>query len=77
MKSAQALPAQDVFGEVGLALFQNFAHADDGCESGFERGLQFEVYGIVGLAEILAALGVSDDYVGAADASSMPVEFRR
>ena len=67
VEGAQALAAQHVVGESGFALFEHFADADDGDESRFERGLEFEIDGVVGLAEILAAFGVSDDDVGDAD----------
>src|SRR5208282_2425419 len=64
VERAETLAAQDVVGESGFAFFENFAHADDGDESGFEGGLELEVYGVVGLAEVLAAFGMSDDDVG-------------
>ena len=63
MEGAQTLAAQDVVGQSGFALFEYFADADDRRESGFERRLQLQVHGVVGFAEVLAALGVSDDDV--------------
>ena len=67
MKGAETLAAQDVVGESGFAFFEDFSDADDGDESGFEGGLELEVDGVIGLAEVLAAFGVSDDDVGDAD----------
>ena len=69
VEGAGALAAEDVFGEIGFALFEDFSDADDGGEAGFEGGFQAEVYGVVGFAEVLAALGVSDEGVGAPMAS--------
>ena len=67
VEGAETLAAQDVVGEFGFAFFEDFSHADDGDESGFEGGLELEVDGVIGLAEVLAAFGVSDDDVGDAD----------
>ena len=67
MKRADALAAQHVVGESGFAFFQNFSHAADGRESGFQRGFQAQVDGVVGFAEVLPALGVADDDVGDAE----------
>ena len=61
------MAAQNVIGEIGFAFFEDFSDANDGYESGFESGFQLKVDGVVGLAEILAAFGVSDDDVGDAD----------
>ena len=60
------LAAENVFGQAGLALLQNFADADDGNQAGVERGQQLAIDRVVGLAEVLAALGVADDDVRAA-----------
>ena len=61
------LELEDLVGEVGLALFEVLADADDGDEAMGERGLELEVDGGVGLVEVLAALGVADEDVGGAD----------
>ena len=77
-KARGALAAQNIFGEAGFALFQNFADADDGSQAGFQRGLELQVDGVVGFAEILAALGVADDDVSAADGrAAWRARFRR
>ena len=52
---------------VGFALFEFFADADDGDERVGEGGFELEVDGVVGLVEVLAALGVADEDVGGAD----------
>ena len=62
-----ALAAQDVFGQPGFALFQHFAHADDGREPALERKLQLAVDRVVSLVEVLTALGVAEDHVGDSD----------
>ena len=64
VKGAETLAAQHVVGEAGFAFFEDFSHADDGDESGFDGGLELEVDGVIGLAEVLAAFGVPDDDVG-------------
>ena len=61
------LEIEDVCGEVGFALFEVLADADDGREAVGEGGLELEVDGGVGLVEVLAALGVADEDVGGAD----------
>ena len=67
MKGAQALAAQNVFGQIGFAFFQDFADTDDGHESRFQRGFQLEIDGVVGFAEVLAAFGMADDDMSSAD----------
>ena len=42
-------------------FFQHFADAEDGSKSGLQRAFQAAVHGVVGFAEVLAALGVADD----------------
>src|ERR1017187_8716548 len=44
-----------------VALGQGFADADDGHKAVRERGLRLARDGFICLAEVLAALGVSDD----------------
>src|ERR1035441_1378745 len=67
VEGAEALAAQHVVGEVGFAFFEDFSYADNGDESGFDGGLELEVDGVVGLAEVLASFRVSDDDVGYTD----------
>src|ERR1035437_8180720 len=67
VKGAEALTAQHIVGEAGFTIFEDFSHANDEDESGFDGGLELEVDGVIGLAEVLAAFGVPDDDVGNAD----------
>jgi hypothetical protein len=67
VEGAQALAAKHVFGQPSFSFFKYFSDANDGREAGFERGFQFEIYDVIGFAEILAAFGMSNDYMGAAD----------
>src|SRR5208282_3123467 len=67
VKGAETLAPQHVVREAGFAFFEDFSHADNGDESSFDGGLELEVDGVIGLAEVLAAFGVSDDDVGDAD----------
>jgi hypothetical protein len=67
VEGAVALAAENIFGEAGFAFLQNFADADDWCQSGFEHGFQAKVDGVIGFGEILAALGMADDGMSAAD----------
>src|ERR1700756_4940352 len=55
------MTTQDIVGHAGLALFEYFAHAADRSESRFQRGFQPQVHRVVGLAEVLPPLRVSDD----------------
>src|ERR1700690_2515702 len=66
VEGAETLAAQYVIGEPGFALFEDFSYADDRDESGFEGGLQLEIDRVIGFAEVLAALGVSNDDVSCA-----------
>jgi len=59
--------AEYVFGKPRFTFFQHFAHANDGRESSFQGGFQFEVHHVVGLTEKLPAFGMANDRVGAAD----------
>jgi len=61
VEGADALAPQHVVRESSLPLFQHFAHAADRREPGFQRGLKTQVHGVIGFAEILAALGVAND----------------
>ena len=65
------LELEDVGGEVGLALVEVLADADDGDEFVGECGLELEVDGGVGLVEVLAALGVADENVRGADGGEL------
>ena len=60
------LAGEHGFGVAALAIFQEFADAHDRREAGFERGQGPLQHGLVGLAEILAALAVADDGVAGA-----------
>ena len=56
--------ADDDFLELaGVALLERLADADDGGEACGDRGPGTQVDGLVGLAEVLAALAVADDDV--------------
>ena len=61
------LKFEDLGGEVGFALDELLADADDGGEAVGEGGLELEVDGGVGLVEVLAAFAVADQDVGDAD----------
>ena len=61
------LKLEDVVGEALFTLLAVLADADDGDDSVGERGLELEVDGGIGLVEVLAALGVADEYVGGSD----------
>ena len=58
------LAVDDRGGLIGFALVERFAHADDGRQPGGERGGGALVDGFIRLAEVLTALGVTDDDVG-------------
>src|SRR5213594_760900 len=60
------LPCDHRPGGLRLALRQRLADAHDRDEARREAGVQAAVHGLVGLAEVLPALGVPDDDVGAA-----------
>jgi hypothetical protein len=62
------LPAEDGFGEAGLALVLGFADADHGDQVVGERGFELPVDHVVGLVGVDAAFGVAQQDVGAADA---------
>ena len=64
-KPACELALEDFFGFVRFAFLQRLTHADDGDESGGERGLQFPVHLVIGFAVVAAPFGVADDHVGA------------
>ena len=55
---------QHRFGVAALALFEALAHADDRGEAELEGRLGALQDGLIGLAEILAALAVADDARG-------------
>src|SRR6266568_1770638 len=65
--AAGELAAEDFFGQAGVALFLGFSQANDGDETAGKshQGLLGDV--VIGLAKKLAALGVADDDVAAAD----------
>ena len=60
------LAAEDGLGLPRLALLQGLADAGDDAEPGLERGVRAARGRLVGLAEVLAALGVADDRAGGA-----------
>ncbi len=62
-KGKRDLLAQDFVGVSSFALGEDFADADDGRELVLERGGQLFVHQLIGLVEVLAALGVADDDV--------------
>src|SRR6266436_820489 len=66
-RAAGELAAEDCFGQAGVALFLGFSQANDGGETAGKshQGLLGDV--VIGLAKKLAALGVADDDVAAAD----------
>src|SRR5271156_5056176 len=66
MQAALKLTFQDGFGVVGLAFRQAFAHTDDRSQVRGKRSFDPAVHRGVGFREILAALGMSDDYGAAA-----------
>ena len=74
VERAETLASQNVVGQSGFAFFEDLAHADDGDESAFKSRFELEIDGVIGLAEVLAPLGVADDDVGCADA---PTCWRR
>ena len=45
----------------GFTLFKNLANADDRHYVVFESGMQLLVHGLVGLGEVLTALGMADE----------------
>ncbi len=61
------LGLQNLLGQAAFALGKHFADADDGDDAVLERGVELLVDDLVGLGEILAALGVADEGVRAAD----------
>src|ERR1035437_4432431 len=60
------LSGEHGFGVAALAIGQEFADADDGRESEFERRSGALEDGLIGLVEILAAFAVADDGVAGA-----------
>src|SRR2546425_9354037 len=64
-EGARHLPLDDRGGRVGVPLGERLADADGRRELGGEDGVQAAVHRLVGLAEVLAALGVPDDDVRA------------
>ncbi len=61
------LGLENLFGFAGFALGEDFADADDGNQAVLERGVELLVDDFVGLGEVLAALGVADERMRAAD----------
>ena len=60
------LPAQHFQGLTGVTFGQRFAHTNNRVETAVHCRTSFLLNPFVGLAEILPALGMSDDRVGAA-----------
>ena len=54
---------RELQGHAHVPLLQALAHADDGVQARLQGGVDLLVDGDVGLAEVLAALGVADDDV--------------
>jgi hypothetical protein len=73
-EGAGELGEQHGGGLAGFALGEDFADADDGDDAVLERGVELLVDDFVGLVEVLAALGVADEGVGAPTALSMAAE---
>src|SRR4029077_19587597 len=67
VESTQALATKDIFSQSSFSFFQHFTNADDGRESSLESSFEFEVHNVIGFTEVLAALRMADDYMGAAD----------
>src|SRR5262249_23683651 len=67
VKGAQALTTEHVIGESRFALFKHLTHTDNGSKSRFQRRLELQIDRVVGLSEVLAALGVADDDVSHAN----------
>ena len=63
LKTDVHLALDDFIELSGFALFERFADADDSCKTGGDDGARTLIDGLVGLAEVLTALGVSDDDV--------------
>ena len=63
MQRHQRLILHDGVGVAALALVLELAHADDGDQARFHRRAYAQVHGLVGLAEVLAALAVADDHI--------------
>ena len=60
-QAAFELTLEHILRMVGFAVGKHFADADDGSESGLERGFRLEMHRFVRFIEILPALGVADD----------------
>jgi hypothetical protein len=63
MKSAHALPPQNVVRQAGLAFFQNFPDTTDWDKPRFQCHFQAKIHRIIGLAKILPPLGMADNHV--------------
>src|SRR5439155_14130186 len=62
-EGAVDLAAKDFFHLTRLSFGTRFADADHGPQAGGQDGAELLVYGLVGLAEVSAALGVADQQV--------------
>src|SRR5262245_56614609 len=67
MKSAQSLAAKHIIGQSRLAFLENLTDAHNGSEFSLKRCFEFQIDGIIGLSEILPALGVPYDHVRTAE----------
>ena len=70
-EGAGDLRLEHLFGFARFALGENFTDADDGNDAVLERGVQFLVDDLVGLGEVLAALGVADERVRPTDGDEL------
>src|SRR5687768_6115 len=61
---ALAVIENDGLGLPAFAMFESFADADNGCQADVESCDGFLEHDLIALAEVLAALAVSDDYAG-------------
>ena len=55
------LHADDLLGDALFSLFEHLTDAEDDLESGVQRGAGAGVDGLVGLTEVLSALGMADN----------------
>src|SRR4051794_21471441 len=58
-----ALAAENIFGQIRFALFDDFANATDRRQTGFHRNFKAAVNRVVSLTKVLATFRMSDDDV--------------
>ena len=61
LRESRDLAFEHRFGLLGLALCLGLPHARDDRETRLERGVDSQPHGVVGLAEVLPALGMADE----------------